>query len=75
MARNQIIGRIEKLEQRQPALFYKGANRFIWHGPEDDAGMAEAERAAEASGKLLIVRRIVDAPRNGVVIRDDCGRQ
>lgn len=60
MARNQIIGRLEKLEQRQPARSYKGADRFIWNGPKDDAALAEAERAAEASGRLLIVRRIVD---------------
>ena len=62
MSRNQIIGRLEKLEQRQPALSYKGADRFIWNGPEDDAALAEAERVAEASGILLIVRRIVDPP-------------
>lgn len=60
MARNQIIGRIEKLEQRQPARSCNGADRFIWNGPEDDAALAEAERAALESGRLLIVRTIVD---------------
>jgi hypothetical protein len=57
-----LSNRLDKLEQRQPALSYKGANRFIWYGPKDDAALAEAERAAETSGRLLIVRRIVDHP-------------
>jgi hypothetical protein len=65
MSRNQIIGRLEKLEQRQPANSYNGADRFIWNGPKDDAAMAEAERAADANGKLLIVRRIVDPMNPG----------
>ena len=63
MSRNQIIGRVEKLEQRQPTLHYSGVDRFIWNGPEDDAALAEAERAAEASGRLLIVHMIVDPPQ------------
>ena len=44
MSRNQIIGRVEKLEQRQPTLRYSGVDRFIWNGPEEDAALAEAER-------------------------------
>ena len=60
MPRIQIIGRVERLEQSQPSLRYSGVDRFIWHGQEDDAALAEAERAAEASGKRLIVRTIVD---------------
>ena len=82
MPRNQIIGRVEKLEQSRPAKSYSGVARFIWRGPEDDAALAELERAAEASGRLLIVRTIVDPRKenpqaiikNGVVIRDDCGK-
>ena len=62
MTRNQIIGRLEKLEQRQPAQTYNGVDRFIWDGPKDDAALA-AERAAEVSGRLLIVHRIVDPPQ------------
>jgi hypothetical protein len=63
MSRNQIIGRLEKLEQRQPGNSYSGVDHFIWDGPKDDAALAEAERTAEVSGRLLIVRRIVDPPQ------------
>ena len=62
MSRNQIISRVEKLEQSQPALRYSGVERFIWHGPEDDEALAVAEQAAETDGRLLIVRKIV-SPR------------
>jgi hypothetical protein len=55
--------RLDKLEQRQPALSYKGADRFTWDGPKDDEALAEAERAAEASGRHLIVHMIVDPPQ------------
>jgi hypothetical protein len=54
-----LLARVEVLEQRRPARSYKGADRFIWDGPKDDEALAEAERAAEASGRLLILRRIV----------------
>jgi hypothetical protein len=75
MARNQIIGRLEKLEQRQPTLSYKGVDRIIWKGPEDDEALAEAERAVQASGRLLILRRLVSPIiKKGVVIRDDTRR-
>lgn len=60
MARTQLIARLEKLEQSQPANSYKGADRFIWDGPKDDEALAEAKWAAQANGRLLIVRTIVD---------------
>jgi hypothetical protein len=54
-----LANRIGNLEARQPADSPRGAMRFIWHGPSDDAALAAAYRQAEADGRLLIERVIV----------------
>ena len=59
-----LTTRLEKLEvQRQPAYTYSGVDRFIWYGPEDDGAMAEAKRAAQEGGRLLILRTLTEPPR------------
>lgn len=58
---NRFDNRVSKLEQVHGSdSSYKGVIRVIWHGPEDDAKLAAAEREAEAGGKFLIVRQIID---------------
>lgn len=57
-----IRNRLERLEADRPESGLTGWNRFIWHGPEDDAALAEAEAAAEAVNRGLIIIRIVDPP-------------
>lgn len=60
-AMNRLDNRVSELEQAHGAQSsYKGVMRIIWHGPEDDAMLTAAERETEASGKFLIVRRIID---------------
>jgi hypothetical protein len=59
---NRLMTRISKLECQAPAETGKGAVRFIWRGPEDDAAMEAARLAAEANGQMLIQRVIVGPP-------------
>ena len=57
---NRLDNRVAELEQAHGSdSSYKGVIRVIWHGPEDDAKLAAARQEAEASGKRLIVRRIL----------------
>lgn len=51
--------RLQRLEADRPAIALAGWNRFIWHGPQDDAALNEAEAAADASNRGLIIVRIV----------------
>ena len=58
---NRLDNRVSELEQAHGAQpLYKGAMRVIWHGPEDNAKLAAARQEAEAGGKLLIVRHVMD---------------
>lgn len=58
---NRLDNRVSELEQAHGTqLSYNGTMRVIWHGPQDDAKLARARQEAEAGGKLLIVRQIID---------------
>jgi hypothetical protein len=50
--------RLAALEATTPSAVMRATVRFIWHGPEDDAALAEMERRSEAKGFLLIVRSV-----------------
>lgn len=61
--KGSLNNRLDKLEaEMTPSRSYTGVDRFIWDGPKDDAALAEAERAAKANNRFLIVRVIVDPP-------------
>lgn len=57
-----IRNRIERLEAERPDTRLTGWDRFIWHGPEDNAALGEAEATAEAAKRSLIIIRIVEPP-------------
>ena len=57
--------RLLRLESARPAptdTEPSGWDTFVWDGPKDDAALREAERAAEASNRGLIIVEIVDPP-------------
>jgi hypothetical protein len=54
--------RLQRLEADRPAIALTGWNRFIWNGPQDDAALNEAEAAADAANRGLIIVRIAEPP-------------
>lgn len=60
-----LRSRLLRLESARPAPTEaepSGWDTFVWDGAKDDAALREAERAAEASNRGLIVVQIVDPP-------------
>jgi hypothetical protein len=57
-----IRNRVERLEAERPDTGVTGWDRFIWHGPGEDAALRGAEATADAENRGLIIIRIVDRP-------------